>query len=565
MALAPAIIINLPGPPSVYLDSVDTIALLRAQPSSAIANGANIVVDGGLAVGDGGGGVYTWDDLSVLTDNGSTIIKPTDVAPLAAGRWRIIGVALDDGASGTLWTTVAGFITYLRSSVGAAIVGFSHANTYSNGSVGKALNRIIYIENAPYNAKGDGIVDDTAAWLSALASGASAIVTRPGANYKVAGLTGVHPNLKFIGSEGIWKMTCTASASSIGLTLLAGCDFMQVRNLHIYSSGNGTDGLATIGLRSDSAVALRLDNCRAYGFSSRGIQIRQCVHAYIDRPLINCDAGTPGYGISLEKIGATPCTTVIINQAYMFGGTRAISGESVVNLTLIDPIFELAGDTNANAALRNGALHLETCTGFISGEYFEGNNCNRVYRDSNITTVAPGFGSASTGVVANVDSYTGVALNARGRSRLASRSLTITEIIADTTSENAIKVTGSVGFGTFPTAGYDQHYKGGEYRVRYENNVGNITDFICGGGGVLGAGEFGFVTGGANAITWQRVSGTNGVKVVIDGTSSSISLNGTKVIGTRGAALPADATDLATAITLVNAIKARMVAHGLVA
>jgi hypothetical protein len=44
-----------------------------------------------------------------------------------------------------------------------------------------------------------------------------------------------------------------------------------------------------------------------------------------------------------------------------------------------------------------------------------------------------------------------------------------------------------------------------------------------------------------------------------------IKVNGTKVIGTQGAALPADATDLPTAIALLNAMKARMVAHGLVA
>jgi hypothetical protein len=47
--------------------------------------------------------------------------------------------------------------------------------------------------------------------------------------------------------------------------------------------------------------------------------------------------------------------------------------------------------------------------------------------------------------------------------------------------------------------------------------------------------------------------------------ATQIDVNGVKVLGARGAALPADATDLATAITLVNAIKARMTAHGLVA
>lgn len=44
-----------------------------------------------------------------------------------------------------------------------------------------------------------------------------------------------------------------------------------------------------------------------------------------------------------------------------------------------------------------------------------------------------------------------------------------------------------------------------------------------------------------------------------------IKIAGTKVLGTQGAALPGDAADLATAIALANAIKARMVAHGLVA
>lgn len=50
--------------------------------------------------------------------------------------------------------------------------------------------------------------------------------------------------------------------------------------------------------------------------------------------------------------------------------------------------------------------------------------------------------------------------------------------------------------------------------------------------------------------------------------SGNYSVGGNKVVGARGASLPANATDLATAIALVNAIKARMVVtggHGLVA
>lgn len=54
-------------------------------------------------------------------------------------------------------------------------------------------------------------------------------------------------------------------------------------------------------------------------------------------------------------------------------------------------------------------------------------------------------------------------------------------------------------------------------------------------------------------------------KEVHVGAAGGIKVDGTKVIGAQGAALPANAIDLATAITLVNAIKARMATHGLVA
>jgi len=42
-------------------------------------------------------------------------------------------------------------------------------------------------------------------------------------------------------------------------------------------------------------------------------------------------------------------------------------------------------------------------------------------------------------------------------------------------------------------------------------------------------------------------------------------VNGHKVVGAQGTSLPADATDLASALALINSIKARLVAHGLVA
>lgn len=91
MAIAPSIIINLPGYPFDNFPSLGTIAALRAIASTNIANGDNYVVDGSATIGDGGGGVYAWNDALIATDDGVNIIKPTDTGPGSAGRWVLTG------------------------------------------------------------------------------------------------------------------------------------------------------------------------------------------------------------------------------------------------------------------------------------------------------------------------------------------------------------------------------------------------------------------------------------------------------------------------------------------
>lgn len=77
--------------------------------------------------------------------------------------------------------------------------------------------------------------------------------------------------------------------------------------------------------------------------------------------------------------------------------------------------------------------------------------------------------------------------------------------------------------------------------------------------------------GGSNSILFQDQGGSSVASVADNGvfnTTQNYQVNSQRVVGARLAALPADATDLATALTLVNAIKARMKVtggHGLVA
>lgn len=59
------------------------IAALKALVVTNFTTGSQVMVAGYYAVGDGGGGVFTYNSGSSATDNGGTIIQPT----VGAGRW----------------------------------------------------------------------------------------------------------------------------------------------------------------------------------------------------------------------------------------------------------------------------------------------------------------------------------------------------------------------------------------------------------------------------------------------------------------------------------------------
>ena len=90
-----SVVINLPPIPLPVLSSTATIAALRALPSAGFTNGQDIAVDGDTTSGDGGGGLFTWNDGSTADDNGTTIIRPTDTLPLSAGRWVEVGSSFE--------------------------------------------------------------------------------------------------------------------------------------------------------------------------------------------------------------------------------------------------------------------------------------------------------------------------------------------------------------------------------------------------------------------------------------------------------------------------------------
>jgi hypothetical protein len=143
--------------------------------------------------------------------------------------------------------------------IDAATVDFSQAVTYPQGSVGEALQFTINVKNAPFNAVGDGVADDTAAIQAAvtsLPSGAT-LLFPPGA-YKVttpiafAGKTNVTVSgygatvycgalriesyFNIDGANGIDIFGFTFDAKMQSMPLYTPADFANVYNCGIYTN-----------------------------------------------------------------------------------------------------------------------------------------------------------------------------------------------------------------------------------------------------------------------------------------------------------------------------------------
>ncbi|MDE2429547.1 MAG: hypothetical protein KGM99_12510 [Burkholderiales bacterium] len=123
--------------------------------------------------------------LETAVELRATIAAIADNAGVDSGDGLI---GSDDGSSGSLWTTIKGFISYLRSSVGSSIVGFIQSG--AGAVLRTAQDKMRDIVNVKdFGAVGDGSTDDTAAINAAITavSSAGGTVLLGAATYRVTG------------------------------------------------------------------------------------------------------------------------------------------------------------------------------------------------------------------------------------------------------------------------------------------------------------------------------------------------------------------------------------------
>ena len=289
------------------------------------------------------------------------------------------------------------------------------------------------ISGAPANvldfgADATGVSDSNTAIQAAFDSGAKMVVF-PQGTYKTTGVeiksTSEVEQLVGVGAPNIQLTTGT---NRVALTVSK--NYLNVSDIIVTSSGSISDGNSTVGIRQNTGVAYTsYTNIRMVGFSSRAIQIKQCVYSQFNNIVVYNST----YGLSLEAVAGTPCTTVTVNEAYFSGCTRGINGENVAACTINNPIFEYCGSSTTT----NGAFHVEAGLYNLTFPYWEANQRNVVALDAKFQFIEQ---YVITATAVNVISYSGVPVNERGATLILPSGIKTPNLNADTITNRNLNI-----------------------------------------------------------------------------------------------------------------------------
>ena len=190
------------------------------QADYTATSGTSIVLTSAASVGD---------EINIIAFGTFTL------ANLNAGQ-----IAATDGSGGSLFTTVAGFITRLMSSAGAALVGFIQAGT---GAVQRTLQDKgrEFVSIKDFGAVGDGVADDTAAIQAAI--NASIAVYIPAGTYRTTSTIKFRNNLRLFGDGNNSIISYAGAAATWALQAPdnQGSYNMRFRDFMVRGNASSTD------------------------------------------------------------------------------------------------------------------------------------------------------------------------------------------------------------------------------------------------------------------------------------------------------------------------------------
>ena len=314
---------------------------------------------------------------------------------------------------------------FLKLALGAAGVATFGALFRPNAAEAAAVaqSAAINVKAAPYNAKGDGVTDDTAAIQAAInaLAGQGGVVCFPRGVYRVSSLTW-HPEVSLIG-EGLRTSTLLSNASSQLLTVAA--SNVAIGNGSIQSLGLDGNGLGTVGLSVTNIARFFVDRVLVRNFTDTCIRLVGGLVIQISRSqILSAQIGIDGSASS----GVEP-NLVAIRDCVLESHTKHALRWSGGSLLIVDGCdIENSGtagdDTTAAVYISGMCPHSEGVACVIDQCWLERNNGYSAVR------VGPPVASTAVHVIQNTHilsgtrSY-GVAIDDAGALRTSYRAVNV--------------------------------------------------------------------------------------------------------------------------------------------
>lgn len=326
--------------------------------------------------------VWTNDNIPAMLST-STLALNTSAALVGA----------DDGASGSLYSTVQGFINYLKTSAGSAIVGFLQAGTGAVSRTVQAKLRETSISVKDFGAVGDGVTDDTsaiaAAYAALIASGGGKLFFPEGTYLTTDTLTfadethgvlieGVSKDASsivitnavatpvfYIGSSTLVTGLITVRDISVGPAQGAGANgvgniaFEVVNRPGIVFERVGVD-INNVAMQFTTSYAPRIEQCYITNCGGAGIYFtdKSSNGAVIRDNTMNSN-GLVGSGASISIAGAGDNQDCLIEGNDIEGCYIGVLIQNTVSLAMVNNYIENSTAANFYMSGTNDAMVIE--------------------------------------------------------------------------------------------------------------------------------------------------------------------------------------------------------------
>lgn len=149
--------------PQIITNALDRLTILLQQLNDRVSRSLKVGITTPAGVSaelpaPAADTLLGWNSAGDAITNFPTNTSLLGTSLAGSGGSTLVGD--DDGASGSLWTTVRGFITYLRSSLGSSIVGFLQSGTGAVARTAQDKMREISVDVNDFGTTGNSTTGD---------------------------------------------------------------------------------------------------------------------------------------------------------------------------------------------------------------------------------------------------------------------------------------------------------------------------------------------------------------------------------------------------------------------